>query len=225
MSAKVPEPATSKYAAEGTEAHACLEVILKNHAQKPYTISKVLERSHPKAMVNHALRAYEEIVRDLDSESELLCETRVDLGFVAPDMFGTVDAAIVNYLGNLKVYDFKYGAGFVVEAKDNPQLIYYALGLAYKYDFLFEEVTLSIIQPRGFHKAGPIREFTMSVHALRLWEERFRRGVEAAMKPRAKMVSGYWCKFCPAKNICPEYATRHTKNEESDFTELLNERI
>lgn len=216
----VPKSPSSKWADEGTRAHECLEAILKNHGKSPYTMSKALEKSYPKTMVAHALRAYEEIILDLPKGAELLCETKVSLEFIGPEMFGTVDAAIVDYLGRLTVVDFKYGAGFIVEVKDNPQLAYYALGIAHQYDYLFDEIELKIIQPRSFHKEGPVRSWVMDVESLHSWGERFKRGVDKASNPKAVRASGYWCKFCPAKNVCPEYTIRGTKDKDSGFSDL-----
>lgn len=205
LSDMVPPEPESRFAAEGTVAHEVLETLLKNNV--PYTAARALKRKHGDVMVNHAFSAYNKIM-ELHAEAcdaELLCETKVDLTFVGPDMFGTVDAAVVDLYGVLTVIDFKYGAGIPVDPEHNPQLIYYALGLAHKYEYNFRFVRIVIIQPRAPHKRGPYREWFISIDELQKWEAVFRDGVARASGPNPKLASGDHCRFCPAKTLCPEY--------------------
>jgi hypothetical protein len=119
-------------------------------------------------------------------------------------MFGTVDAAIVEQFGTLVVTDFKYGAGIPVEVKGNVQMIYYALGIARKFGFMFEKVRLRIIQPRAEHRDGPDRSHEMSIDELQKWTDTFGRGVDLALSENPPLNAGAHCRFCPAKTICPE---------------------
>lgn len=213
-----PPQAESKWAEEGTEAHTCLETFLKNPQKKATSIRKMLEKAHPKDMVEHALGAATELWNRVPEGAELLTETKVSLEFVAPDMFGTVDSAIVEEFGRLQVWDFKYGAGIPVDVEDNPQLIYYALGLAHKYDFNFTDVEIGVIQPRAEHHSGEYtRSVIISVDELRAWEKIFRDGVLMAEDPLADLVAGDWCRFCAAKAICPAVGDLAFQQARLDF--------
>lgn len=63
--------------------------------------------------------------------------------------FGTGDCVIIAD-GTLHIVDFKYGRGILVEAKDNPQMMLYALGALELFDCLYDidTVSMTIFQPR-----------------------------------------------------------------------------
>jgi hypothetical protein len=145
----------------------------------------------------------------------------VSLEFVEPGMFGTVDAAIVELFGVLWVIDYKYGKGRTVTAEENTQMIYYALGLAHKYDFNFEKVRLVIAQPRVVHKDGIFRHWDMSIEQLVEWTEKFKNGVKACKDPFADLNPGRWCWFCPAQAICPAVESNEKNDAQTSFDEVI----
>lgn len=216
-----PPGRESKYANEGTKAHELLEGILKAHINlsNPYTTIKELRLTNPSEMVDHVANAFKEIEARLNEcpGAILLSEEKIDLTHIGPDMFGTVDAAIVDEFGRLQVWDFKYGAGIPVDPEENTQLLYYAMGLAKKYDYNFKDVLIGIIQPRAEHASGPVRQWVISIKELRGWEEKFREGVEKTKDPLAAYAHGDWCRFCPAKAMCPEISTGALKQAKIDF--------
>lgn len=203
---EAPPAKETSYAAEGTEAHACLEFILKNRSNLKAAYAMAAKR-WPGEMVNHAIDAWDYLEKRLAEhpDAEFLTETRVDASpYTREGEFGTLDAAIVEPFGKLIVVDYKYGAGVIVDPEENEQLIYYALGLSYQYDHNFSEVEIVVIQPRGYHESGKTtRTWTTSVDTLLLWADRFREGVKACEDPFAETKAGDWCQFCPAAVICP----------------------
>lgn len=215
LSEKAPPPKESIYAKEGTDAHTCLETILKN--KNPYSTAEFLKKRFPKQMVAHALKTYEFIKSKHAPGTELLCETRVDLSWIEPGMFGTVDAAVIDLFGTLWVCDFKYGAGRLVEPEDNTQMIYYALGLAHQYDYNFKDVEIVIAQPRIVHKLGSNRSHVMSIAELKKYADVFKKGVEDCKDPFALLKPGRWCYFCPAQTICPIIGEKAFENAQNDF--------
>lgn len=217
LSAKCDAPPESEYAREGTRAHECLEILLKNHKKKPAILEKMVA-DFPPDMVSHAFDAMFKILENHDNDSILLTETEVSLAFVKKGMFGTVDAAIINEFEWLRIYDFKYGSGVVVDPKDNTQLLYYALGLAHQYDYNFRGAILTIVQPRGVHQDGSVREWRIETEDLRAWAKKFKKGVEACEAPKAKLVTGDWCRWCPAKAICPAISSKSLKEAQADFS-------
>jgi hypothetical protein len=198
LSEAAPLKKESASAEEGTLAHKCLETVLRD---LPRPVSLAGEYSDE--MIKHAQVAAEEIDRRLTQGSKLLIEEKISLSFIDINMFGTVDCAIVDLHDTLTVIDYKYGSFISVDPAENTQLIYYALGLAYEYDWDFKTVKLVIVQPRSRHPAGPIREWELSIRDLRRWKGRIARGVLRTELADAPIIPGEWCMFCPAKKTCP----------------------
>lgn len=215
---KAPPPQESSYAIEGTDAHSCLETLMKNDASS--AVISMLRKKYPESMVLHAIAFYETVLELMPMRTSLLCETKVELDFVEEGMFGTVDAAIVDLFGVLWVIDYKYGAGRLVNPERNTQMIYYALGIAYKYRFNFESVRLAIAQPRIVHKDGFFRTWDMEIPELISWAGIFKKGVEACRKPNAPLKPGRWCFFCPAQSICPAVGEEKFNEAQADFDDF-----
>lgn len=212
LSEKAPPPPESKYAKEGTDAHACLEFLLRNFAGL-VAARKEARKRWPAEMVDHAEDAVHYILSRYDEldGAELLIETRVDASpFTMSGQFGTLDVALVEDFGRLIVMDYKYGAGHAVDpyhrekGRANSQLAYYGLALSHQYNHWFDSVELVVIQPRAFHEAGPIRSYEMSLDELRSWHQVFRDAVMETGDPRAPLRAGDWCRWCPAAVICPK---------------------
>lgn len=219
LSAKAPPQVESTYAAEGTEAHECLEMIMKNKTQGRAAMTAMLKARFAPDMIRHGYDTYGEILKIWNpmQGAELICETKVGLEFVDEGMFGTVDAGIIDLFGPLWVIDYKYGAGRMVDPKENTQMIYYALGLAHKHHFNFEKVVLAIAQPRIVHRDGFFRTWDMEVSELKKWTGIFQKGVEACKSPKAPLLPGRWCFFCPAQSICPAIENRALSEAQTDF--------
>jgi len=106
----------------------------------------------------------------------------------------------------LKVKDFKFGAGIVVEAENSVQGMYYACGVLEKRNLWDEvdEVEIEIVQPRAFHRDGPIRSWTISTDDLARWlGATLVPAMDRALGSRDTAV-GQHCRFCPAAGRqCP----------------------
>ena len=221
---EAPEPPSSPYAEEGTLAHECLEAFLTNGEGEIETTIMQLQADVPyytMDMIEHAQEAAHHIWKKLKEQSpnaKLFCETKFKLDFIHPDFGGTADAVIVDPYGKLVVYDFKYGAGVPVDAKNNKQMITYGLGAAHLHDYDFTEVELVIIQPRAEHRDGPIRSHTMTIDELVEYRDLFSKAIEACEDPMAPFnASPKACRFCPAKVICPEISNRAMAQAKIDF--------
>ena len=107
----------------------------------------------------------------------------------------------------LHVWDFKYGAGIVVDVKENPQLMYYACGMLTDLGLwdTVETVVLHICQPRGFHHDGQHREWSISTVDLSVWlVSVLVPAMETALVSR-ETKSGEHCRFCPVRRrACPQ---------------------
>lgn len=127
-----------------------------------------------------------------------------------PYFFGTVDFAAIN-VARLVLVDFKYGAGVIVDAVENPQVMYYAWGIILELPDLPDEfpVYIYICQPRAYGES-PIKEWETTAGFIREWG---RDVLIPAMKRAAKQLevdadggtfsAGEHCRFCPAKLACP----------------------
>lgn len=205
LAKSAPPPPSSAYAEEGTFAHAVAEFCLHNRCAPP---AEFQGQPVPEEM-REAVTEYCEVVMSAVHESGTVdsgFEQRFHLKQIHPDAFGTADAWTYNGEQRLlRVFDFKYGAGVPVEAKGNPQLRYYALGvLLEKPDLLVDTVRVVIVQPRCYHPDGPVRSEDIDALELLDFEADLRRYIAATEDPNAPLVPGEHCRFCPAARICPK---------------------
>ncbi len=211
LSARAPTPRDSIYAKEGTEAHSCLEFLLKNRNKIDAALRQA-RKKYSQEMIEYCMIAFDWIMERFSKypDADFLCETRVDSSsFTCEGQFGTVDCAIAAEFDHLTVIDFKYGAGISVDPsghddEGNSQLVYYALGISHLYHHNFASASVVVIQPRAYHESGEtIREFNIDMDDLIGWGEKFKAGVARTRKFPEVYTPGSWCKFCPADVICP----------------------
>ncbi len=202
LSEGLPDKSSDK-AKEGTLAHEVVEKILleqiKNDAlTKCYAYSNV-----SRGMLAHAQGAADFMfgLHKKTPDSEIMVETRVYLDFLHPEAFGTFDGAVVEHFGTLHVFDFKYGT-YPVSPKENLQMLFYAIGLAHRYQWNFERVRMWIIQPRVDNYEGPVF-WEISIRELRAWVIEFQGAIDRVLKFPKMYVEGQYCYFCKAKSICP----------------------
>jgi len=195
------------YRRDGTQAHElaafCLERdidawMAADEAQFPDLTADMLG----------AVQEYLDFVRLLPGRREV--EVRVHVPDFHPQFFGTLDCVHVDEPGEcIYITDYKHGVGVVVDAEDNPQLKYYAygcIGSAENYFVLDEiKVKLTIVQPRAYHPDGTIRTWETTVGEIRRWAEEELRPAMDATKDVDYLALGQWCRFCPAKLVCPAY--------------------
>ena len=138
--------------------------------------------------------------------------TWIERRFHCPDIhehfYGTSDFTYHDAKNRkLHVWDYKHGAGIVVEVKENPQLMYYGCGMLEELSLWDEvdRVILHIAQPRGFHFDGPLRHWAVSTDDLILWlEDTLVPAMDNALVSR-DTKSGEHCRFCPARGrACPQ---------------------
>lgn len=218
LSETAPPSIESEYAKEGTKAHAVLEEILRSKNWGEALKDQAELFGTPKEILEPVEIAVHEIGRRLNvaPNAEFLIEEKVDLSFIEPGTFGTCDVGIVEEFGRLTVIDYKHGAGIPVDPEDNPQAIFYALGLAHKYDYNFSEICIVIIQPRAKDEDA-VKEWVTTVDRLLEWKEIFRKGIADCKDPLATFSQGEWCRFCPAASICPEVSSKALEQAQIDF--------
>lgn len=135
---------------------------------------------------------------------ELLLETRLDMSWIHPKLFGTGDILIYKRrTKQLIVLDYKYGSGHVVEVDDNPQVLTYGVGAAKMFEREgVDQVVLVIVQPRAFHRDGPVRRSNVDFIDLAIFEGLLSEAARKTDDPDAPLMAGEHCKFCPAAWGC-----------------------
>lgn len=206
------ENKSTEYAEEGTTAHALAEAILTSNVDKAFE-ARQSEYYNPDmedyvdSYVNYAKGV-------IDTGDKWYIERKVDLGSVVPDGFGTVDCYVLNLKEKLiTVIDLKYGKGIEVNATDNPQLKLYAIGALHDAikervidvaDIYSWSVKTVIFQPRLHHVDDCVYK---NISSLIEWGNQVREKARRAFSGRGvEIKSGEWCRFCPAKIRCREYA-------------------
>jgi hypothetical protein len=201
---------SSAYADEGTRAHAVAESCLRGGESRVSATKYGLKPTTDDIELTAAVNTY---LADVWAEfgknktaCTLLIEHKFHLTDVSEECFGTCDAVLYNRAtAQLFVWDYKHGAGVRVDAENNPQLLYYALGALKQFEGeCIEEVILTIVQPRCECEEGPIRRWSTDMLELLAFEDELKEAVEATKRPDAPHCGGDWCRFCPAKALCPQ---------------------
>ena len=226
---------TSEYAEEGTAAHElaelCAKLVLGKITQKAYQtkFNRLAKGKWYTEEMLEACQAYADLVRSkyavlkaANGDAEVLLESLISYKEWAPDGFGTADCLILSD-GCLEVIDFKYGRGYRVDARENPQMMLYALGAYATYGLVYEPdvIKMTIFQPRIFNG---ISSDEISLEALLEW-------AETVVKPAARRAyegrgdfypSAEACKFCRARATCRARALENLKLfDDSPDTSML----
>lgn len=185
---------SSKYADEGTRAHAMAASVLEG-----------IEDIGPRDDISMAeyIADYAKLVREYAEGGTLLVEQRVEFSkwIDVPDSFGTADAVII-HPDRLTIIDLKYGMGVKVDALENEQLMLYALGCLHEFDWAgtFTHVVMVIHMPR----LNYVGEYVATVEELTAFAERAKIAAALALTPNAPYEPGEkQCRFCKAKATCP----------------------
>ncbi len=260
LNTKLPPAPPTKYAAEGTAAHALCEKYLYNKVHydckwdATYEIGETYEADDFKFIVDEEMAAAANLYVDtiMEDAKRIGCNLRksvqlsgnnkeawrhwdtqtqeriysnwvnIEQDFTLKDVDaearGTNDASIFVPGETLIVYDFKYGAGIPVEAEENKQMLYYAIGAAGESLMQFKNIELVIVQPRAEHPLGPVRRWVTTPEYVAQFKEDLKRHIAETRTPNAKTCTGKWCRFCNAKLICPAMRDKAYEVAKIDFS-------
>ena len=225
----LPIPPASRYAAEGTEAHKIAENTLRVLQTEPERYDDLKAGDFRDDMFDAVFAYIQHIKSTLDKYgmkwSDLLVEQKFQLDDVDKYAFGTCDCILEVPFDRLVVFDFKYGQGIPVEVEDNLQLKYYALGGIKYAKTDVEEVELVIVQPRAYHQEGIVRSWVTTSTALKGFSDELRDAISRTRKKNPMVVLGSWCKFCPAKAICPKQHEQATAIATTVFSPISVEQL
>jgi hypothetical protein len=212
MHVMTDDPET-EWAALGTRKHAVLELVLTGKSvlagdiidteAGKYTVPlEVIEQCHEIKEFIDQFHQTDHGGWVVETETKTEIGSHIWPGMNPGDCDGTVDAAAYGY-EEMLVLDAKFG--FVqVEARGNPQLYLYALGLLAEIPFPIKRVTVCIAQP-GYDGLVLFREHRISVEELHEWAFQQQHVVEENQRgSRRLQADDKACQWCPARTDCPE---------------------
>jgi hypothetical protein len=211
----------SAYADRGTACHAAITFLLTKdaHALVESLVGKTFGNyTITPDDVENALRpAYAHVETLLDTlGAEYYLEQRVVFPTI-PNSWGTVDL-LVRIGRTIHVIDFKFGVGVRVLALSpdgdedviNAQLLFYAAAARHSLPEFFagvESIKLTIAQPVSVDiNAEMVLSVTVTHAELDAFIVAYRAACEEALSDTPRLERGAWCRFCPARPICPAHA-------------------
>ena len=214
MNQRYPETTEKPEAMEGTAAHWAASEELYN---RPTAVGQVAENGI--ALTEEMLAGaeiYVEAIRtayaSLSSVSHYEVEQRVLIPAVHAQNDGTPDAWLFgtvqgNPRAQLHVFDFKFGHEFV-EVFENWQMVDYTSGIMDKLGIdghgeQFVDVTFHLVQPRSYHRDGPVRTWRVPAVELRPLVNKLHNAAGAACQPEPEATPDpVACKHCPGRHAC-----------------------
>ena len=224
----------SKYAEEGTEAHALAELklsyMLGHISPKVYDTKfghfKMTSKYYDSTF-NEYVNAYCQEVMTIVKEDykgldvRVCLEEYVTFEDIVPNGGGTSDVVIIGK-NFIHIIDLKFGKGVPVSAIGNPQLRLYALGAVKKHirECTCQEVKMTIIQPR----LDDISTDFMNITELNDWAINYvKPRAELAIAGKGDLVPGEHCKFCRLKGKCEALAKEQLANAQAEFEDAVVE--
>lgn len=133
---------------------------------------------------------------------------------VHPACGGTVDSGGLSKTistTTIHVGDYKFGHEYI-DVYENWQALCYvfalfeyfvSVGALHPIDEQTAEVEITIVQPRNYDAAGPVRTWRVPLISLRPHRNKLRYAAEQAMGDNPRLVVGDHCDNCPARIVCP----------------------
>jgi hypothetical protein len=208
----------SGYADRGTALHAAMVRLLD---ESPPSLESLVGETIGDYTITHedvanALAPVYAYVATLlgTPGAEFYLEHRVRFPTIA-GAFGTVDL-LVRIGDTVHVVDFKFGSGVRVLALTpdgdadvfNGQVMFYAAAARYSLPEFFggvRHVVLTIVQPRVEADAEMVSSVMVTHAELDEFVMVYRAACQQALSSAPHLERGTWCRFCPAKPICPAH--------------------
>lgn len=208
----LPSPPTSEAARLGTALHHVLEQCLIDMNLDPMTFSgkkiKGVEITPDliSEKINPSLDDIDELFEKYDL-SELSAEMAVD-NPRDPDMGGTADVVGVNADGSLLLIgDYKTGDGYMVQAHENEQMLFYAMCFLMSHELPnLKRVVLAITQPSD-RRDNSLDIFETTPERISAFTHDYMLAVKDSKFKNPSAAAGDHCRYCPAQALCPEYET------------------
>ena len=197
-----PEREDSEAAMEGTAAHWVFEQMLK--AKRADVVKAGMLAPNGVEVTEEMLDGGEMFCDCVGMEHHGHVEKRVTMAksvhaanWGTPDFFGLRN-------GVLRVVDYKYGHRYVDEF-ENWQGIDYIAGAIEFLDIRPEhetQIEFTIVQPRHFGRAGPVRTWSTNIRDIQPYIQRLRDAAHSAMQDNAPCLTGDHCRYCSGRMAC-----------------------
>jgi len=202
---QMPPQAESEHAARGTLLHNVIAELLEFDKKPAQCLGaqykdQILTPELLDEKIIPALALLDEV--DPEKQMEYMVETRVGFGDFLPGVFGSTD--LLGRKGKRAiVLDWKFGDGVLVDAEENPQLLFYAAAAmrtpACQWVFEgAEEIECIIVQPPA------MRRWVTTPERVKQFEIELAKAVRESSWPNPTMQTGDHCRWCTAKPICPQ---------------------
>ncbi len=242
--ASIPAKASSRYAAEGTAAHALAAACLKEDLHPTHFLGETMEGFEVDQGMCDAVRVYlEAVTHELAKTKD--GELYIEQGFILDvpkaargEVYGTNDAMVYHpSTGRLAVFDYKHGVGYSVSVEDNAQLKFYAAGAVFSNPkWKIAEVELIIVQPRALdaESAGAVKRWPLDPLELMEFQANASDAIVRAKSYEASPVEafrvngelvpafniGSWCRWCDAAAVCPAREKQALEAATLDFADV-----
>lgn len=201
--AKMPPQVESKYAAEGTMLHGCMDELL---ADETMNIGAIRAKHGLTEEQVEKLTFCVNALDQIDPKQEMNFNQEVTVEFegvkALEGVFGSVD--LIGKIGDrMVVLDWKFGDGVVVDAEENPQGLFYAAAAKKTSSVQWaaqdtSEVEIIIVQ------FPVIRRWVTTWARVDQFERDLVAAVKLSQRPDAPLEIGDWCRWCTGKPVCPK---------------------
>lgn len=205
LEARYPDK-ESGAAKEGTAAHEMAEMILTGTVDGPI---ELFDRQSSNGIIftdemADPVMMYVDHVRSHGSGFWVEESIAIDCDGIT--VTGTCDGASFCFDQNngvLYIDDFKYGHGSV-DVVENWQLLIYGFGIIAKHQIghAVKEIVMTIVQPRSWHHAGPIRSWTIDQNGINYYFSRLVTAAKAVVASDRQCQTGQHCRYCVAHAFC-----------------------
>ena len=147
-----------------------------------------------------------------DFADEYHIEQAVDLSHIAEEMRGFIDCSAFNVgTRTITVWEAKYGHK-IVDVFENWQSILYVDAIAHRMGIDGHQdqdtnVCIKLVQPRAYHRDGPIREWCCKLSDLRAYINIVSAAAVEARSGKATCKTGPHCGSCDASHSCEALQT------------------
>ena len=193
---------SNKYSVEGTIAHKLSEICLKqNKNPENFLNTKIKNFKISNEMILNVKKYINYIKKYKNHDSLFFVEKQITFEKNHYEGIGTLDACIIS--NNVcHIFDFKYGKGILVKAKNNSQLLLYAIGIL---NFLNEKnidchfFQMHIVQPRK----NNYDHFLIDInYLLKIKKEYQKKALLTLQENPQKIPGNIQCQWCLAKKNC-----------------------
>ena len=221
MSQSFPETEETEQQRIGTAAHEVASKYVESYARGAMYNPKIGDVTSNNVTIDDEMleccEMYADDIRTVMVKSGAFAapflgvEQRLEMPEISEYSFGTSDCFIFDANNHaLYVWEYKHGHD-PVDVFENQQLISYAVGVL---DYLKKHAPLTaekvpsmkvifrIVQPRSFHRDGPIREWRTDMNAVMGHVWLLNGAALANMNGGYPAVSGGHCKHCQARHGC-----------------------